>query len=296
MAARMLYAHTLSALHCGVGQTADVIDLPIARERVTNWPVIPASSVKGPLKARLRPAPDQHPNGNQRAWRAAFGPDIDHADGGGGSLTFTDLHLLCFPVRSYAGTFAWVTSPLALRRWVRDHQTAGLPCPVEPPPEPAVDELLLAEESNLVASDPNAAAVYLEDLDLRARHNPVVNAVGRAIAEMVFRDPYWRQLFTGRFALAHDDVFTFLTETATEVAARVRIAEGSKTVAPHALWYEEAVPAETIFAGPVLADTARNGVTEDQALGVLRSPVTLQLGGHATIGRGIVELLAEGLK
>lgn len=168
---------------------------------------------------------------------------------------------------------------------------------MEAPPVPAIDELLLAEESSLVASGPNPAAVYLEDLDLRVRHDPMVAAIGRAIAETVFADTAWQQLFMGRFALAHDDVFTFLTETATEVAARVRIAEESKTVARGALWYEEAVPAETIFAGPVQALTARNGITEDQALGVLRSPVTLRLGGHATIGRGLVELvLAGGLK
>lgn len=287
MPARMIYAHTLSALHCGVGQSADVIDLPIARERVTHWPVIPASSLKGPLKVRLRPVGDEH------AWRAAFGPDTENADEGGGSLTFTDLHLLCFPVRSYAGTFAWVTSPLALRRWLRDHQTAGLACTVDAPPEPAVEELFLAEESSLVAGGPDPATVFLEDLDLPATHDPVVSAIGRAIAEMIFREAEWRQLFTQRFALAHDDVFTFLTETATEVAARVRIADESKTVARGALWYEEAVPAEAIFAGPVQAALPRDGVTPEKALEVLPGRVTLQLGGHVTIGRGIAELVVS---
>lgn len=297
MPARMLYAHLLSALHCGVGQSADVIDLPIARERVTNWPLIPASSVKGPLKALLRPSPDENSTGHLRAWRVAFGPDTENADEGGGSLTFTDLRLLCFPVRSYTGTFAWVTSPLALRRWVRDHLTVGLACNVEVPTAPEVDELLLAEESSLVSRTATVDSVYLEDLDLRPRHDPVVSTVGRAIADTVFSDPEWRQLFMARFAIAHDDVFTFLTESGTEVAARVRIDEGSKTVARGALWYEEAVPAEAIFAGPIQADAVRNGITQDQALAVLHSPVILQLGGHATIGRGVAELvLVEGLK
>ena len=37
-------------LHPGSGQTANAIDLPVAREKTTNYPVIPGSSLKGALR------------------------------------------------------------------------------------------------------------------------------------------------------------------------------------------------------------------------------------------------------
>ena len=41
------WIHTITPLHVGAGKGLGYIDLPIAREKVTNWPYIPGSSVKG---------------------------------------------------------------------------------------------------------------------------------------------------------------------------------------------------------------------------------------------------------
>ena len=43
-----------------------------------------------------------------------------------GKLTFTDARLLCLPVRSYKGTFAFVTCPLIVHRLARDLKALGL--------------------------------------------------------------------------------------------------------------------------------------------------------------------------
>jgi CRISPR-associated protein Cmr4 len=50
MAARLMFVHALSSLHAGTGQGVGTIDLPIARERATDLPVIPGSSIKGCLR------------------------------------------------------------------------------------------------------------------------------------------------------------------------------------------------------------------------------------------------------
>lgn len=42
-----------------------------------------------------------------------------------GSLSFGEAKLPAFPVRSAHGCFAWLTSPLALRRWQRDAAHSG---------------------------------------------------------------------------------------------------------------------------------------------------------------------------
>ena len=49
----------------------------------------------------------------------------------------------------------------------------------------------------------------------------------------------WQELFLDRFAIVHDDVFTFLCETATQVDARVKIDDDTKTVEEGQLWYED---------------------------------------------------------
>jgi hypothetical protein len=46
--------YTRSPLHVGSGTSVDVVDLPIMRERVTGFPVIPATSLKGVLLQRAR--------------------------------------------------------------------------------------------------------------------------------------------------------------------------------------------------------------------------------------------------
>ena len=50
-------------IHPGTGQSAGAIDLPVARERVTQYPFVPGSSMKGALLdgiARTAPFPDEY--------------------------------------------------------------------------------------------------------------------------------------------------------------------------------------------------------------------------------------------
>jgi CRISPR-associated protein Cmr4 len=133
--------------------------------------------------------------------------------------------------------------------------------------------------------------VILEEFDLKVA-DPRVDELAKDIASRVFEDENWRESFVSRFAVLHDDLFTTLTETATEVVARVALMDETKTVRPGALWYEEAVPAESIFACPLI-DAGRNG---DDLVGWLAdqtiSPV--QIGGNATVGRGLMRLVLNG--
>lgn len=74
---------------------------------------------------------------------------------------------------------------------------------------------------------------------------------------------------------------------------RVKIDDETKTVADKALWTEESLPAETILAGIVQCDRIFGRHGEDiTPTGLLdryaRSPLTFQIGGKATVGRGQV--------
>lgn len=305
MPGRMLYLYALSPIHSGTGQAVEAIDQPIARETVTGWPFLPGSSVKGVLRDACRPA-DGADTTIRDAWVETFGPETTNADERAGGLWFADARLLCFPVRSLVGSFAWVTCPLALRRWARDHATADrgaftlkipdVPQTADPAtPPPILLESLPEGERHTLA---RGQVVLLEDLDLEANfcESAKVGAIAAEIAGACFptesdqpTDPNrgWQQTFRRRFGIVSDDLFGFLAETATEVIARVKLEDQRKTVEQGKLWYEEAVPAEAIFAAPLVPAPRQNPAT---LFGVVEPKLErpLQIGGKASVGRGLV--------
>lgn len=290
--ARMLYIHALSPIHSGTGQSTDVIDLPVAREKVTGWPVLPGSSIKGVL----RDACATVPNADAKKIKIAFGPDTQNASEHAGALAFTDGHLLCLAVRSLAGSFAWVTCPLALRRWRRDHERAGLDFAISIPEpfsfavqdEPEALAILVDQQDAAIGQD---GLVYLEDLDLHLQPHDAVGQIAAAIAKAVFETGPWIDFFKERFGIISDDVFSFLADTATEVSARVKLDDKTKTVQRGHLWYEEAVPAESIFSGPIVAMLRNTGDAEPLFETVAAwGNGLLQIGGCASVGRGLIEV------
>jgi len=283
MNARMMWLHALSPVHVGAGDSVDVIDLPVIREKVTNWPYLPASGIKGVLRDACR---------GSNGFTLAFGPETDRADENAGSLWFADARLLCFPVRSLVGTFAWVSCPLALRRLARDAQAAGLPrLPPFGATPPAAGLLLASGAAGLIDN----GKAYLEDLDLAAQVEPKLDALALAIAQAVFDDADWQAEFVSRFGLIGDDLFTFLTETGTDVSAHIRIQDDTKSVQSGALWYEESVPAEAIFTLPLTCAPGWAGGEEAlQNLVAPRVKAPLQIGGKASVGRGVVQARLRG--
>ena len=283
MNAKLLFVQALTPLHPGTGQGVGVIDLPVAREVATGLPYLPGSSLKGVLRDRA--------SGSSNATRI-FGPPTSNADEYAGAALFTDQRLLLLPVRSLAGTFAWVTSPFILQRLQRDGEQMGddsLPTAVPTISSAHRGTALVATDSALKILD----KVILEDLDLTAvttnsNMTPWINWLKRKLYP---GDTAWQQTFVERLCIVHDDVLGFLLETATEIIARNQLDE-NKTSAN--LWYEEALPAETVLSGIVLAQqVGSNGLTPEAVLsevsGFVQGP--LQLGGSASIGRGLCRLV-----
>ena len=100
-------------VHPGAGRGMGVVDLPVAREAATDYPVIVGSSLKGALRdkaATIDADADRH-----------FGKP-DHA----GDLLVADGRLLLLPVRSLTGAFRWVTCSHLIERYCRDLARAGL--------------------------------------------------------------------------------------------------------------------------------------------------------------------------
>ncbi len=303
MVARLTFVHALSPLHAGTGQGAGIIDLPIAREKATGLPFLPGSSLKGTLRASCS-TPEE--------CKQIFGPDaseIETNSNHASSIQFSDLHLLFLPIRSLAGTFAWVTSPYVLHRLVRDIRDAGITPPAADIPDiqkidtcaitTVVPENKASSESKIKIEVKDAPKVYLEDLELDAQPLEAVSIWAMWIGKYVFPDDrIWQHMLVERLCIVHDDVFNFMIDTATEITARIKLKEDAKTVQEGGLWYEEALPTETILSGIALATpTQASKISADTVFKVLDrlTEKPLQFGGNATVGRGLCRVQFAGI-
>jgi len=160
MATKMYWLEAIAPLHVGMGRGVGFIDLPIMREKVTNWPLVPGSAVKGVMRDYFGEKVSAE---QKQLLDKAFGVGGDDA-GSAGSLVLTDAHIVCLPVRSLYGTFAYVTSRLVLERLKRDLIAAGYQN-VPEAPEPRENEVLVAPDSKLAADN----KIFFEDLDFNAR-------------------------------------------------------------------------------------------------------------------------------
>lgn len=303
MNARLLFVHALSPLHAGTGQGVGVIDLPIAREKATGIPYVPGSTVKGVLRDASEMAGDA---AAAAATVKVFGPDTNHAEDHAGSLQVSDARLLLLPVRSLLGTFAWVTSPYLLHRLVRDLDTAPASIPTLAGEQSCQ---VAAQGCQLLHTTGGGAMVYLEDLDLVATPAADVTRWAQWLGEYLFpvadslpsaadaAARHWREQLSARLCIVHDNVLAFLLDTATEVRARIKLDAQTKTVDDKigGLWYEEALPAESVLvalagATPVRVHGATLNAESIFALveGLVARP--LQLGGKATVGYGVCNL------
>lgn len=286
MNAKLLFIHTLSPLHAGIGQGVGVIDQPIAREKATNIPYLPGSSIKGIFL-------DEYKRSGETDSDELFGsPNEGENKGAASSINFSDARLLLLPVRSIAGVFAWVTCPFVLERLKRDLNEIEFKYDKPPMDIPSVDEegcLICADIPPLIVID--SKQIILEDLPLNPQPSLAVKEWAEWLGNVLFpEDKKWQDYCKERFCLVSDDIFSFLLEIGTEVTARIGIDEETKSTADQALWYEEALPAETILVSLVVASYIK--VAPGMAFNAVHelTKKVLQFGGSATIGQGLCQV------
>lgn len=283
MQSRLIFVHALTPLQAGTGQGVGTIDLPVAREKATGLPFLPGSSLKGVLRDACE---------DEKIRAEVFGPEPDAASKYAGSAAFSDVRLLLLPVRSVIGTFAWVTSPFILLRLLRDIDNAGFSDAPSEVPSPAIQNCFVSDSDCAICE---GNRVILEDLELHSEGSVNAKEWAQWIGKHVFpADPAWQQMLSQRICIVSDDVLSFLLDTATEVLARIKLEGNSKTVAKGGLWYEEALPTESILSGIVAATPVKS--SPDQVFALLEKLTSkpLQLGGKATVGRGFGRVMLAG--
>ncbi len=128
------FLHVRTPLHAGSGDDLGIVDLPIQRERHTDFPKVEGSSMKGAIREAFREYVDvkalqqEFPAVKEaseflKALDLVFGPeDDDGANLHAGALGFTDARLLLFPIKSMRGVFAWISCPMVLETLQNDMQ------------------------------------------------------------------------------------------------------------------------------------------------------------------------------
>lgn len=299
MQSALYFAKAISGIHCGIGRGDKDIDLPTARDAVTGYPIIPGSSIKGVLRDKFVSDAGTD-KGKEERCMAIFGPDTNNPSEFASSLSCGDARTLCLAVRSLKGTFAYLTSPLALESFVQENKIFGstrfdgLKFPTLPD-----GPTFSAAITNTSALPPNTKeqTLLLEDLDLAIDPDRTA-ATAWAVKLAEILDPvgpaFNCDIFIPRFAIVSNQVFDFLCETSLPVAAHNAIHEDTGIVRKGALWYEEYLSAESILYGFFHASDTRSARCRLSANDVLKEIKTingiLQFGGKATTGKGLIAM------
>jgi len=292
----LLTLYTRTPLHVGCGTSVDVVDLPIMRERISHFPVIPGSSLKGVL---LQAAREHFENGTHARSKDGlpaeakllFGAIDSEGTGDGkkqianaGCVQIMEAKLLAFPVRSLAGCFAWLTCPTALERFQRDTGTTFTI------PKVAKDHVIAGSEL-LVDNQ-----VVLEEYALDVQQGESIDSIATALAPLT-DDPLWQAKHPTRLAIVHDENFQHFVTTCTEVVARIVLNPATRTNTN--LFNQENVPCEALFYTVLSVLSPRRQGSDGDAnsllTDLLKANPTLQIGGDETTGHGLCETLHKTL-
>lgn len=290
-------------LHPGIGMSVrGGIDLPVQREKLTGLPMMQAPGIKGALRKAAKSMISKNLKITENEIKALFGPEPrpgapEHA----GSMLLTDAHLLLFPVSSVRGIICWTTSPIALARFRQAVRYVGED--LEAPQELNEGEIAVKDDSNLrIKVDGRDKVILMDELEFEV--NPWKSKEVTSVAEWIINksipeDPsysYIKQILPSRLAIVNNDVFKRITERGTEVLTRVRLTD-AKVVEEGGLWSEEHLPAFTVLYSSVFMSKnfRRKNIGKKPGNvfdGIIEGIKRIILGGHETVGRGIVRIVS----
>ena len=256
MKAAMLGLLAETSIHPGAERGMGVVDLPVAREAATHYPVLVGSSLKGALRDKAE----------------ATGMDVVKRFGRrdqAGDLLVSDGRLLLLPVRSLTASYRWATCPHLLERYRRDLARAGMASTVTIP-----------DVKSRQALAAGGADLFLEERQFTISGEPGIDLV-EAIKPLVLHEETQSRL-AARIVVLHDDDFAWFARYGLSIQARNELADGTKK--SQNLWYEETLPPDTILYALVMG-------RDDDAVDVLDTLFPddnpyLQAGGNETVGHG----------
>lgn len=258
--------YTISPMHAGSGRATGVVDLPIQRERHTDWPHVQASALKGALRSHYR----HNANPGQSKEIEIFGSDKGNSQTSPGTLAVSDAKLLAFPVRSNQMPFVWITSPGVLRRYQEDLSFVK--------PDYKIIEIFEPERGSCYSVSSATGELLLEDffvLKKVTKQIPVVLPEGLEKNANIY--------------LVHDEVFTQVVKNCTEISAQISIDYEKGTTTDGSLRYQEYLPSDTYLYSVSYFQSLQD---VSPLLMSLKDVVKnhIQIGGDETLGKGLCKI------
>jgi CRISPR-associated protein Cmr4 len=251
-----------TSIHPGMGQAQSVIDLPVAREATTGYPMIPGSSLKGVLRDKVR---DEK---GKKVAEELFGKSESI-----GGIGVTDARLLLLPVRSLSRHYQWVTCPYLLERFVRDSSLIDHSI--------SIDDISVESGEAIVGQPINT--IFLEEFSFRGNHQPdFINQLAECILPLI-RHESVRKRLSRQLVVISDEKFGHMARYSLPVQARNVLDDVTKT--SKNLWYEETIPPDTVMYSLLLERPGKEELLADLKT-LLEAKPYLQVGGNETIGQG----------
>lgn len=264
--------YAVTPCHAGSGSALGVVDLPIQRERHTNWPMIQASGVKGAFRANF----DRFAQNNLKSetigegqrkdfellTQRIFGTDsysyhdekdlaekgkpkkvlVNGGDSFAGSCSISDAKILAYPMRSNVSPFVWITCPAVLKRLARDLEIADKavfnPSFFKDAVEGDNNAVALIGKGNFKSDKKDEkTSVLLEDFEVTVNDT--------SILEFDKIKEYFKD--AERLLLVSDDVFNYGVTDCTQIMAQIKIKSETGTTEEGSLRYQEELPSDTIM-------------------------------------------------
>lgn len=310
----LVLAEAVTPIHAGVGgKGAGIVDLPVQRD-FAGYPCIWGSSFKGALRSVLELRYEGRKE-EDAIIKAIFGPSPERAHEFGGCVVFGDLKLLAVPGPCGAGV-CYFTSPLLLNYLSEFASLTKIDQDLAKLATEVVDAV--ANLSDFVVSSneclTNQKLVIGAGTVIDVREPPISKL--KDLFMLLLKRLGLSDVLANRFSnrvivvpepMARELIGRKLLLSVTRVALDYK----TKTVRPGALWSEEYVPELTLFSGVMFASKPRStqevkcldsGVAVATKLVKLLGGETsngvgrfhVVLGGHETIGKGIVKVALLG--
>ena len=286
--------YAVSPIHAGSGTSTSAVDLPIQRERHTNWPHIQASGVKGAFRAHFRDFANK--DNDKQLINLIFGSDEQDGwdkkiDNLPGAMSVSDARLLAFPMRSNIAPFVWVTCPSVLKRLKTDLQYISLG-----------GEITINEQD--IQGD-NAVWIGKGELEKPDILEDAVVNVNREV-----EDDFFKNIFSElrNLLLISDDMFDYAVSCCTEIQTNIKIDSKTGTAEDGALRYQEFLPADSVLYSIVHYSGRNLGEIKNDEQNSLAAQIKdlnaemiknhvedtvkdfIQIGGDETLGKGICKL------
>jgi CRISPR-associated protein Cmr4 len=288
------------------GEISGLVDLPVQRERHTNFPKIEASGLKGCIREAFSSVVELNTSQKKYSlietektknllerfptlkeiWQDEKGKEIKDKKENTLIVYNQAIDLIFGPEdteEAHAGALAFTDARILLFpvktlkgvfTWItcpmvleRFKEDLGL--------AKIIDDSLNVDFSTLINTLPQQtnisieSKVVLEEYTFEVKGNEKTSIIAKYLADKIFLNntyKFWHDKLEKDLVILSDDDFEQFVTSSTEVITRTRIDDVTGTVKSGALWTEEYLPQDTILYSIAMASPVR--VEKDEAKGV----------------------------